>query len=63
MKRLILLIMVALLAVCLASLAAADDCGGYRCPPPEYTTPVPTPVLVPSTPTPLPHLLLPYVRK
>lgn len=62
MKRLTLLVLVALLTLCLASLAAADDCGGHRCPPPEITTPEPTVVHVPWAPV-SPLVLLPAISK
>ena len=39
----------ALVALCLASLAAGDDCGGHRCPPPEITTPEPNRVTARAT--------------
>lgn len=62
MNRLIVLVVVALAALCLASLAAADDCGGHRCPPPEITTPEPTVVHVPWAPV-SPLVLLPAISK
>jgi len=63
MKTIYMIVLVVAAVLGAAVVALADDCGGYRCPPPEYMTPVPTPVLVPSTPTPLPQLRLPLVIK
>ena len=62
MSRLILPVLAALLAVFLASLAAADDCGGTPCSADPPTTPAPTIVPVPWAPV-SPLLLLPDVRK
>ena len=62
MRRMVIFALVALLALSLASAAVADDCGGYRCPPPEITTPEPTVVHVPWAPV-SPLLLLPAISK
>ena len=63
MKRLTLLVLVALLALCLASLAAAtDDCGGTPCSADPPTTPAPTVIVAPWAPV-SPLVLLPAISK
>jgi hypothetical protein len=61
-KRIVTLAFAALLALCLAAVATADDCGGTPCSADPPTTPAPTVVPVPWAPV-SPLVLLPLVSK